>query len=730
MPRAPLAGLLAFACCLAAPTGGTVRLGAAPPAAPVSPGDDWLVSSVPRPARVVRRDAQHEIELVNGLVRRTWRVSPAVATVALDNLATGQSLVRGVKPEALVTLDGQQYAVGGLLGQPDYAYLRPPWLDRMTADPGAFRLKRAEDRRLVAPFAWKRTRPAPDTPWPPPGAGLAFTFESPDGVLPGVFVVVHYELYDGLPLFAKWLEVRNDGPRPVTVDRFVSEVLAVVEHESEVEAPGTAGNPLLQVDSDYSFIAVRDGTANTVAHWVPDPQYTTQVNYRLQAPVLLEVRPPLGPAAVVPPGGRFETFRAYELVHDSTERERRGLATRRMYRTLAPWAAENPLFMHVRSAAPDAVRLAIDQAADVGFEMVILTFGSGFDFESTEPATLAATKALVDYARGKGIELGAYSLLASRSAGADDDVINPKTGTTGGAIFGNSPCLGSRWGERYFAALRQVIEATGLSVLEHDGSYPGDACASMSHPGHRGLDDSQWTQWRTIAGFYQWCRARGVYLNVPDWYFLAGANKSAMGYREVNWSLPRDRQIVLARQNIFDGTWDKTPSMGWMFVPLVEYHGGGADATLEPLSEHLDAYGQHLAQNLLAGVQAAYRGPRLYDTPATRAVVKRWVDIYKAHRDILESDVVHVRRPDGRDVDALLHVNPRLKERGFLVVHNPLDEPVTRTLRVPLYYTGLTGDALVRDEQGVIARRALDRAFAIEVPVSVPPRSLRWFVIE
>jgi hypothetical protein len=41
-----------------------------------------------------------------------------------------------------------------------------------------------------------------------------------------------------------------------------------------------------------------------------------------------------------------------------------------------------------------------------------------------------------------------------------------------------------------------------------------------------------------------------------------------MGYREVNWSLPRDRQIVLGRQNIYDGTWGKTSSMGWMFVPL------------------------------------------------------------------------------------------------------------------------------------------------------------------
>jgi hypothetical protein len=36
----------------------------------------------------------------------------------------------------------------------------------------------------------------------------------------------------------------------------------------------------------------------------------------------------------------------------------------------------------------------------------------------------------------------------------------------------------------------------------------------------------------------------------------------------------------------------KTPSMGWGFVPLTRYHGGGPEAILEPLSEHLKDYEQ------------------------------------------------------------------------------------------------------------------------------------------
>jgi hypothetical protein len=378
----------------------------------------------------------------------------------------------------------------------------------------------------------------------------------------------------------------------------------------------------------------------------------------------------------------------------------------------------------VRRSEPEAVKLAIDQCADVGFEMVIMTFGSGFNIEREDPAYLAQIKKLVDYGRAKGVSLGGHSLLASRQISAEDDVVNPKP------IFDHSPCLGSRWGADYFRKVRHFIETTGISVLEHDGSYPGDTCASTTHPGHQGLNDSQWTQWKTIADFYAWCRSRGVYLNVPDWYYLEGANKSAMGYRETNWSLPRERQIILARQNIFDGTWDKTPSMGWMFVPLVQYQGGGAAATLEPLREHLDFYEKHLVLNLTSGVQACYRGPRLYDSEETRAMVKRWVAFYKAHREILESDIIHVRRPDGRDYDAILHVNPALPEKGMAVVHNPLDVPITRTIRLPLYYTGLTTTALVRVDGGPPHRVPIARDYTAEFRLTIPAGGMSWLTLE
>ena len=716
---------------LLAPTAMSVELADLPAYAPAAQSVDWLVKPVAETARCFRTGTPNELVLANGLVARTFRLAPNAATIGIEEQRHGTALLRGVKPEATIEIDGKQYNVGGLTGQPDLAYLKAEWIDSLQADPAAFRFTGFDVGNPVAPFDWKRVRPAADLPWPPRGVALTLHFAAPEGGPAGVSVDVHYELYDGIPVFAKWLSVKNGGNSAIRINRFNSDVLAVVEEESIVDEPGRFLPPQsIQLESDYAFKGSDATTANRVTQWIPDPEYTTQVNYRLEAPLLLTASPPLGPDAELAPGGTFETFRVFEIIHDSTEKERRGLTQRRVYRTLCPWTTENPIMLHATSSRTDAVRLAIEQSADVGAEMVILSFGSGLDMERNSPEYTAHFKELADYAHDKGVQLGGYSLLASRRISDETDVINPKTGTTGGAVFENSPCLESEWGHEYFETITNFLEETGFDLLEHDGSYPGDICASTKHPGHRGLEDSQWTQWRRIASFYRWCRGKGISLNVPDWYFMNGSTKTAMGYREVNWSLPRERQIILGRQNIYDGTWGKTPSMGWMFVPMVQYHGGGDAATLEPLREHLDAFGAHLAQNFGSGVQACYRGPRWYDADETRALVSKWISWYKQYRQVLDADLVHVRRPDGKRLDAVLHVNPFGAPRGMLMVYNPTEATHEETLRVPLYYTGLETEATLHPEGGDGLKLTLQRDYVIDLPVSVPANGHRWFVID
>ena len=692
---------------------------------------DWLIDGSSYNSELFSSDRSNELILSNGLIARTFLIAPNGATTRLENLITNEAVLRGVKPEAVIMIDSTRYEIGGLKGQPNYAYLSPTWMDSLYADSSSFRLQDLHWGSPEPRMEWKRSRHHDSTSaWPPEGISLRMDYSHPQ--LKNVHVSIHYELYDGLPAYSKWLTVHNRSDQAINVDAFTSELLATVEAASWVETRGTPmPTPNIHVETGYSFGGMRPENASRLSvHWVEDPEYSTQVNYLRTTPALLEVRPTIGPDQTIGPGDTFESFRAFVLVYDSHDKERKGLAQRRLYRTIAPWVTENPIMMHVRFADWENVKRAIDQAADVGFEMVILTFGSGFDIEDDSPEYRAEMRRYAEYANSKGVELGGYSLLSSRRIEPDEDnTRNPETGEPGGQIHNFSPALASPWGQAYFDNLYDFYATSGFTLLEHDGSYPGDLDAAHRPPLQKGVHDSRWVQWSIISDFYKWCLAQGIYLNVPDWYFLVGSTKVAMGYREVNWSLPRAQQVIHTRQNIYDGTWSKTPSMGWMFVPLTEYHGGGAAATIEPLDEHLDHYEKMISSNMAMGVQSAYRGPRLYDTPRTRGMVKKWVDWYKTYRGILESDMIHGRRADGNDIDWMLHVNPTLEHRGMLVVFNPLHEPVEKNLSVPLYYTGLEFTATLSHEGTNPTTHTLSRDYTIDLPVRVPANGMTWYTI-
>lgn len=935
---------------------------ASEPVEEVAGKTDWLIDNGRYKAGVYKNATGKEIVLSNGIVRRVFRLVPNAATVALDNLYSGEAFLRAVKPEAFLQLNGVKYEVGGLKGQPNHAYLPSEWVDELKADPLAFQFTGFEITAPKERFPWKRVRHcAPGVQWPPKGIGLRMDYKLPDGISvktlletgvqssdlgrrelvaddlqtwsdrwrihvsesharssfanegkageiytpmnscvyaetdlpegtrvvqadfeagtdmsraygPGIALLwadrtvklhlspggdgynpymtiayfdgkkwvrrfdgpekfdssipytlririeeegicldikpqggewrnmkvlkqerswgeplkvrigktdaqggdrddakagelvrttvrnfraysaidpqiladserefrhlkdltvsVHYELYDGIPAYAKWVTVHNGGERPVTVNRFVSETLAAVEYTSRVEERGVHyPTPNMHVETDYAFggFDVACASLNSVA-WLPDPDYKTQVMGLFTTPCLLQVGPKAGPEQDILPGGTFSTFVTYVIPFDSYDRERNGLAQRRLYRTIAPWTTENPLMMHLNTSDWESVKSAVDQCAEVGFDMVIMSFGSRFNIEDTTAVNLANMKKYADYARSKGIDIGGYSLLSSRSANpASDNVVSPPGQKP---THGVMPALASRWGQEYMRKLYTFFEMTGQTVFEHDGSYPGDWDMTPRLPLQKGGDDSQWVQWRIISDFYKWCKGQGIFLNIPDYYFLVGGNKIGMGYREVNWSLPRAQQLIHTRQNIFDGTWEKTPAMGWMHVPLTMYHGGGAAATIEPLCEHLDHYRTIMASNLGAGVQAVYRGKRLYDTPETRDMVKGMVAWYKRHRDILESDIIHLRRPDGHRPDYYLHVNPDLEEKGLLMVFNPSDRPVKTTLRVPLYYTGLRGCAKVSENEGNFRKIRLDEEHCAVLEVELPAGGYSGFVFK
>jgi hypothetical protein len=693
--------------------------------------EDWLIKPPTAKANVYIAEKEGSLILYNGLVRRSFVMAPNFACYDFQNMATGQQLLRAIRPEAKLIIDGKEYNVGGVIGQQEKAYLQQEWMKGFKAGTEDFIFDGYAVTDIKPFINWKRTTWASVTKQAT-GKSLAVRFRSAVPSLKDLSVVVHYELYDGIPLIVKWVELINKSSNNIVVNRIVNESLGLVEEESAV-----VGSPEqmkkqhgIYVETNYAFNnAMRYDISDQTTHWVTDSSYTSQVNYNYQTPCVLEVYPEKVKAVALATGETIKSPRTHELLMDSYDRERRGMMIQRMYATVAPWTTQNPIFMHLVSRNDEQVITAVDQCAATGYEALILSFGSHCNMEDTSAANVARWKKLTDYAHSKGILVGSYSLFSSRRINDETDVIDPKTGKPGGAFFGNAPCMGSQWGLAYINNLKYFITKTGFDLFENDGPYPGDVCASTVHPGHKGLDDSQWRQMELQKELYRWCNEHGVYVNAPDWYFLDGTHKIGIGYREVNFSLSRDQQKILNRQNIHDGTFEKLPSMSWGFVPLTRYQGGGPEAVLEPLKDHLKDYEMLMVQYYGAGVQACYRGPRLYDTTTTKALVSNTVSWYKKYRDILNAPIVHLRRADGRDWDGFMHVSPTLKDRAFVLLFNPTGETINRQLSIPLYYTGLKSKAFVFEKDKTHRQILLDGKDNMKLEVSIPGGGYTWYVI-
>ena len=63
---------------------------------------DWLIDGSSYQAKVTTTDK--ELCLSNGLLSRTFILSPNVATIAFDNLMNGNAELRAIRPEAVLRI--------------------------------------------------------------------------------------------------------------------------------------------------------------------------------------------------------------------------------------------------------------------------------------------------------------------------------------------------------------------------------------------------------------------------------------------------------------------------------------------------------------------------------------------------------------------------------------------------------------------------------------------------
>lgn len=600
--------------------------------------------------------------------------------------------------------------------------------------------------------------------------------------LNGITVKVVYEMFDGVPSFDKWVEVSGGNESSgLRIDNVIVEDLALNDEFGPGFAAAESGFPLSQIPLMHGSVDVAHGAAcgfSNEAEGTWSHQTRLTCAYSVVGAGNTYCHPYANPPEVCPSTGEacpkcgestctcpplktagqgisvrlesssaldgvpccvFKSFRANVVLFDSLDRERRGFIQRRLVRIKTPQTQENPIFFHLSDGSPQAFRKAVDQLQSVGFEMLIFSFWSGFSLESKNATYLQEIADDVQYAKSKGIEVGGYDLICLDRADTNFSAVSPTTGKEVG-----SACFASGWVDYLQSLIDSFLEKTGMTMIETDGPFGGEPCASTSHAFHEGLHDSVYAQEKLQSQMYKIFKSKGVYIHSPDFYFGSGANK-IMNYADpAVFGLPRAADVLITRQMLFDSTFSFVPTQQWSFLPLENYASAASDAAarFSPVGSNLQDYDNALMGFFGYGINACYRGTQLFDDDSSKELVSKRVAWYKKYRHFLGlGDVVHVKRPNGQTLDAILRTNPHSKKgdilRGILIVHNPTqNDLVNEPLTIDLYYTAIETDNVVFDEQAKGTKESRTnlslgkRNFKVTMLVSMVANSATWYTVE
>ena len=383
----------------------------------------------------------------NGLIMREFITNPAFGTTDYISPCAKKSLLRSLNPEGYITLDNATYPIGGLTQTGHHSFINRSSISVLD---GAFEMVNYTIGSPIAPYPWTPGyhHSPTNVSWPPEGKTLTVLFKPPAKVASpshsGILVYINYELYQGVPILAKWMTVKNTMDTPVQVTAVIIEILgtnkpyapqglspqakpwehdptattvswlyveANIPHGASIawgsdpslsDSPG-ADEPLLTCTyvTGPGVILSSESNRNDQlqhdTHWkqLNSPHQSVMKHGKYTDKLLA------GPMV-----NEFDTYHVLELLTDTFDLERTALSRHRMTRLLAPQTQENPIFFHGTNSTPEGFRSAIDQMAEVGFEMYIYSFGSGFRLEDLSDANIEAISANIKYAQSKGIEVG------------------------------------------------------------------------------------------------------------------------------------------------------------------------------------------------------------------------------------------------------------------------------------------------------------------------------------
>ncbi|MHB1457870.1 MAG: hypothetical protein ACYC0V_13250, partial [Armatimonadota bacterium] len=423
------------------------------------------------------------------------------------------------------------------------------------------------------------------------------------------------------------------------------------------------------------------------------------------------------------------------------------LTYRRTIRALFPWTNERCLMVVTASARKDAKEYyqAIDQAADVGMEVVVLghaiplvsplftNFGDYTLRPELFPNGWLDVKKITDYAHSKGLKIGFYTIY---------DVLwdfekcktytenNWKTQLEQGVTIpwpGNMDPA-TDWGLFVNRKIEETISRGGFDMIVLDGPYYGDVSINPDagfEPGR-----NQALAWERQSELYEKMKAMGIYVDAAQGFnaFAFGLNRIATsGYDEAEFISHDVRsQIMITRRQAYGFTKTYNPEQGQFWAPIEGWLGG---PTMLPLEEHAAEFNAYLADIYGYGFEGTLFTRDIYAGSKTKAIIRRWVGFWKNHADFFKKGyMLHVIEPDGKRVDAVMHIlEENSRRRAVLVVYNPANESQTVEIDLAILKTVKwpVTNWTARSENGETQKISDGK-----IKVSVPGFDATWYELE
>lgn len=503
-----------------------------------------------------------------------------------------------------------------------------------------------------------------NTPYPPKSKAVSIYYDLKDFI-----VEVEYTIYDNLPTISKRIILTNNTKKDIIINKYVVDRLSISEKNYNLFYGETNYNGGCMNNNNRTLSVQYDGSV---------------VSFTFD----------IGPNANVKSGERFYGLTAYELLHFVEFYEQKMIEVKQMYRLIFPWVLESPFIFHLMSDRPKKIKKAIELVERVGFDGIIQTFGSNVNIESRNNRYIEKHRKLYDYAHSKGISIGGYTLaIVKNYLRVRGKERNDYAG--GGGIF---RCLASEWSKEYWKNIYNFYDRTNADLIEIDGPYHFYKCSGGEGHLHKDINDSRYLQWKlSTVDMLAELKRKNVYVNAPDWLYMNGVNKSGIGYEEIAFSEPREEQLIASRIYNYKGTFNKIPSMGWGFLPMSVYHGGGSLACFAPVSKHKKEFTWAIFQAVMSGVIPCIRGKSLVDSKEGEEILSKWVSFYKKYKNVINGNTIHFMPPrfskDNKcrtsDLDAVLNVCSSGEVRGILAVFNQTDRDITKSISVPIFYTNL-----------------------------------------